>query len=86
MQIRAQLFDQLADFVHDRLWRRINLFDQCGELLAIHRGDVEFLLFEGTPAKSVEKTVKKRGAELAAFIRTNLKELRGHNLDYGGRL
>ena len=44
---------------------------------------VDYLLFEGKADKPIERTVKKRAGELAAFIRTNLKELRPHSLDYG---
>ncbi len=45
--------------------------------------EVDFLLFEGTAVKALEKTVRKRADELASFIRTHLKELRPHSLDYG---
>jgi DNA glycosylase AlkZ-like len=48
-----------------------------------NRNQVEHLLFDTAAAKSVERTVRKRADELAAFIRTNLGELRPHSLDYG---
>jgi hypothetical protein len=47
------------------------------------RDEVEYLLFDTAAAKSVEKPVRKRAGELAAFIRTNLGEIRPHSLDYG---
>jgi len=45
--------------------------------------EVEFLLFDATAGKSIEKTVRKRAGELGAFIRTSLGEIRPHSLDYG---
>ena len=44
--------------------------------------DVDVILFD-TPAKSVEKTIRKRASELAGFIRGNLGEIRLQGLDYG---
>jgi len=44
--------------------------------------DVDVILFD-TPAKSVEKSIRKRAAELAGFIRGNLGEIRLQGLDYG---
>lgn len=43
---------------------------------------VDLLLFENTP-KPVEKTIHKRAADLAGFIRQNLGEIRLQGLDYG---
>jgi hypothetical protein len=43
---------------------------------------VDLLLFENTP-KPIEKTIHKRAADLAAFIRQNLGEIRLQGLDYG---
>jgi hypothetical protein len=45
--------------------------------------EIEYLLFDPTSAKSVEKNLRKRAGELAAFIRTTLREIRPHSLDYG---
>jgi len=45
--------------------------------------EVEYLLFDPTAAKSIEKAVRKRAGELGAFIRTSLGEIRPHSLDYG---
>ena len=45
--------------------------------------EVEYLLFDPTAAKSVEKNARKRAGELGAFIRTSLREIRPHSLDYG---
>src|SRR4051794_4805191 len=39
-----QLFDQLADLVHDRLRRGVDLVDQRREVFAVLRVDVELLL------------------------------------------
>jgi len=47
------------------------------------RDEIEYLLFDTAAAKAVEKSVRKRSGELAAFIRTNLGEIRAHSLDYG---
>jgi hypothetical protein len=44
--------------------------------------DVDIILFS-TPAKSVEKAIRKRATELASFIRGNLGEIRLQGLDYG---
>jgi len=46
-------------------------------------GEVEFLLFDTATDKPVEKKVRKRASELAAFIRSNLREIRPHSLDFG---
>jgi hypothetical protein len=43
---------------------------------------VDLLLFENTP-KPIEKIIHKRAADLAAFIRQNLGEIRLQGLDYG---
>jgi hypothetical protein len=43
---------------------------------------VDIILFS-TPAKSVEKAIRKRATELASFIRGNLGEIRLQGLDYG---
>jgi len=45
--------------------------------------EIEYLLFDATASKSVEKTVRKRAGELSGFIRTSLREIRPHSLDYG---
>jgi hypothetical protein len=37
------LLDQLGDLVHDRLWCRIHLLDQCGEMLAVYGRDIQLL-------------------------------------------
>jgi len=47
------------------------------------RDEVEFLLFDTTARKPLEKAVRKRASELAAFIRTNLRDIRPHSLDFG---
>ena len=47
------------------------------------REEVEFLLFDATPDRSHERAVRKRAGELGTFIRTSLKEIRPHSLDYG---
>jgi len=47
------------------------------------RDEIEYLLFDTGVTKAVDKVVKKRAGELAAFIRTNLGEIRPHSLDYG---
>ena len=46
------------------------------------RKDVDLILFEDAP-KGIEKAIRKRANELAAFIRSNLGETRLHGLDYG---
>jgi len=43
---------------------------------------VDLLLFENT-SKPIEKTIHKRAADLAGFIRQNLGEIRLQGLDYG---
>ena len=43
---------------------------------------VEYLLFDTSTSKPVEKVVKKRASELGSFIR-NMDEIRPHSLDYG---
>ena len=45
--------------------------------------EVDLLLFDSDIPKSVEKTLNKRAAELAAFIRSNLGEVRLQGMDYG---
>jgi hypothetical protein len=45
--------------------------------------EIEFLLFDTAADKPIEKKVRKRASELAAFIRTNLREIRPHSLDFG---
>ena len=45
--------------------------------------EVDLLLFDSTIPKSVMKTIRKRGDELATFIRNNLGEVRLQGLDYG---
>jgi hypothetical protein len=45
--------------------------------------EVDLLLFDSTISKSVMKTIRKRGDELATFIRNNLGEVRLQGLDYG---
>lgn len=44
--------------------------------------DVDLILFDDTP-KTVEKAIRKRANDLAAFIRSNLGEIRLQGLDYG---
>ena len=46
------------------------------------RKHIDLLLFEATP-KPIEKAIRKRGNELAGFIRDNLGEIRLQGLDYG---
>ena len=45
--------------------------------------EVDLLLFESNIPKPVEKTIHKRAAELASFIRSHLGEVRLQGLDYG---
>jgi hypothetical protein len=45
--------------------------------------DVDLLLFDDDLPKTAERTLRKRAAELAEFIRTNLGEIRLQGLDYG---
>jgi hypothetical protein len=45
--------------------------------------DVDLLLFDSAQQKPLEKVVRKRAAELASFIRTNLGEIRLQGLDIG---
>ncbi len=47
------------------------------------QGEVDVLLFDTAMGKPIEKAVRKRASELATFIRTNLKVVRPHSLDYG---
>jgi hypothetical protein len=44
--------------------------------------DVDLILFDDTP-KPVEKAISKRASELAAFIRSNLGEIRLQGLEFG---
>ncbi len=44
--------------------------------------DVDIILFEETP-KPVEKAIRKRAKDLAAFIHNNLGDIRLQGLDYG---
>jgi hypothetical protein len=46
------------------------------------RKDVDILLFD-SPAKPIEKAIRKRGSELAGFIRENLGEIRLQGPDFG---
>ncbi|HEY2384066.1 MAG TPA: crosslink repair DNA glycosylase YcaQ family protein [Terriglobia bacterium] len=46
-------------------------------------GEVDLLLFDSSIPKSVEKAIHKRAGELAAFIRSNLGEVRLQGSDYG---
>lgn len=45
--------------------------------------EVDLLLFDSSIPKSVEKAIHKRAGELAAFIRSNLGEVRLQGSDYG---
>ncbi len=45
--------------------------------------DVDLLLFDSDIPKSVEKSLNKRAAELAHFIRGNLGDVRLQGMDYG---
>jgi hypothetical protein len=45
--------------------------------------DVDLLLFDSNNARSLDKAIRKRAAELAGFIKNNLGEIRLQGLDYG---
>ena len=45
--------------------------------------EVEFLLFDSATDKSIEKKLRKKASDLATFIRTNLRDIRPHSLDFG---
>jgi len=47
------------------------------------REQVQYLLFDNGSDKTIEKAVSKRAADLTTFIRTNLREVRPHSMDYG---
>jgi len=44
--------------------------------------DIDLILFENTP-KPMQKSIEKRAADLASFIRHNLGQTRLHGLDFG---
>jgi hypothetical protein len=45
--------------------------------------EVDLLLFDSSISKPAMKVIRKRGDDLAAFIRNNLGDVRLQGLDYG---